>query len=146
MSTIKAQGQALKTALEAITTLKAVYSPDIRKGKYSVFPCAVINVGKRTYPEDGKMGVDWFPSNYVTFKVAVLLANTDIPTKFNEIIDFYESEGDESVRAAVMTDPTLGGTCARAWVVSSSGDSWVSVGGILYLAAEFEIEVWQHTR
>lgn len=134
--TIKAQGSGLKTALATITTLKAVYAPHERKGSYSEFPCAVINVGPVDYPENV-----YNNRAHTIFKVAILLASLDLPTKFNDIIDYYENTGTESVRAAIVADVTLSGACDRAWVRSASGDSWITVGGVLYLGVEFEVEV-----
>jgi hypothetical protein len=92
------------------------------------------------YPEtidfdlNGSRGADTF-----TFIVFVLVGRADDRTAQNRLDGFVS--GENSVKAAIEADRTLGGAADTCRVTSMRNYQQVSVGETVYLGVEFEVEV-----
>jgi hypothetical protein len=51
------------------------------------------------------------------------------------------TSGDESISAAIQTDPTLGGVVDYSRVVSAEGERVTTYAGINYLSVDFNLEI-----
>ena len=133
-------GSGIKTNLANVTGLKRVYAPNELPEVVNEFPAAVVqHVGTDYYQT---MGRDSSHSKHA-FKVKVFLTNQDQPTAFNKLLDFLALTGDDAIVQKIMADSTLHGSASDVSVVSNSGQSIITWGGIQYLGTEFDLEVWE---
>ncbi|AII58740.1 hypothetical protein ASJ33_05635 [Dehalococcoides mccartyi] len=132
-------GNGLKTRLQTITALKAVFSCSEIPQSVNSFPTALIFHTGTEY--DQTMGVTNMQLHH--FKVKICTQTADQSSGLNALLDFAENTGDNSVKATVDGDVTLSGKCDTARVIRNSGQGTFSMGGHVYLGTEFEIEVWE---
>jgi len=133
-------GSGIKTNLANVTGLKRVYAPNELPEVVNEFPAAVIvHVGTDYYQT---MGRDSSHDRH-DFKIKVFLTNQDQPTAFNRLLDFLAKTGNDSIVQKIMADSTLNGSASDVSVVSNSGQSIITWGGIQYLGTEFDLEVWE---
>jgi len=135
--TIKTIGQGIKTRLETISDLRAVYAPNELKDSYNAFPCAIIWPTRPIYHATFDNYVD------LTFRVTILFSKEDAPTAFNKLINYQEESGDQSVLAAIEADRTLDGTASDCMVSRNEGATATTIAGHIYLSTEFEVLVWK---
>ena len=100
-----------------------------------VVPAAVVRRRSTTFDVsfDGLVDTGWGVTVFVSF------ANTDVAT---EELDAYLSQaGGSSIKAAIDSDPTLGGVVDYARVATAEGDRVLNYAGTDYLSVEFVIEI-----
>jgi len=137
---VEAIGTGIKTNLANVTGLVRVYAPNEMPESVNEFPAAVIQHTGTDYYQT--MGRDSSHDRH-TFKVKVFLTNQDQPSAFNRLLDFLAKTGNDSIVQKIMADPTLNGSASDVTVVSNSGQSIITWGGIQYLGTEFDLEVWE---
>jgi len=131
MATNQQIREGIATQLETIPDLQVYATPP---GSI-VVPAAVVRRRNTTYDVslDGVVDTTW------TVTVFVQFANNDSAA---EHLDTYvTSTGDHSVKAAVETDPTLGGVVDFAAVTSAEGEKVTNYAGIDYLSVDFTIQI-----
>ena len=73
-------------------------------------------------------------------RVIILTSNQDTPTALTLLVDFLETSGTKSVRAAIEGDKTMGGKCGDSRLVRSLGFGSTQLGRVTYLSTEFEVK------
>lgn len=71
----------------------------------------------------------------------LVVCNVDDLTAVTAINSYLSATGDNSIKAAVEADTTLGGAADTIRVVDATPETIV-IGGVEYLAAMFTIDVW----
>jgi hypothetical protein len=128
-------GTGLKTRLDTITGLR-VFAPNELPGTANELPSAFIIPAGVEYHND-------FSANYsVTFRVVVAVTQQDEATAHDALLDYMEPTGTYSVLAAIEADKTLSSTADTVRTVRNLGIRTWSMGGIDYLATEFEVVVY----
>lgn len=133
MASIKSLRDGLKTRLAAVTGIYAhdtipddVYPPAAIVG----FPTAVrYDFAMRT------------PVSRYTFPVRVIAGRVAEGEGQDKIDDLCSPDGALSIRAAIDSDPTLGGAAHSSRVVEARDFGVYEVAGIAYIGGEFEVEV-----
>lgn len=100
-----------------------------------IVPAGVVRRRNTNYDVtvDGAVDTTWVATVFVQF------ANNDSAA---EQLDEYVSEsGDQSIKAAIEADPTLGGVVDFADVASAEGEKVTNYAGIDYLTVDFIIEI-----
>lgn len=82
---------------------------------------------------DGLVDTGWGVTVFVSF------ANTDVGTE--QLDEYLSPTGVNSIKAAIDSDPTLGGVVDYARVVSAEGERVTNYAGTDYLSVEFVIEI-----
>jgi hypothetical protein len=132
---IETIGTGLKTRLDTITGLR-VFAPNELPGSANELPAAFIIPGGVDYNSD-------FSANYaLTFRVVIAVTRQDEATAHDAILTYMEPSGTNSVLAAIEADRTLNGTCDTARVLRNLGIRTWTMGGVDYLATEFEVLVY----
>ena len=72
----------------------------------------------------------------------ILMSATDARTGQAALLGYLSRSGATSVRAAVYTDPTLGGTVNDCKVTGARGYGDVEWAGVVYYGAELVVEVY----
>lgn len=132
MTTIEGIRAGLATNLEAISGLRtATEIPDNPNP-----PQAIIMLERREYDSAFAQGT----SEY-TFRITVLATRAS-ERRAQAKLDTYTSNGPQSVKSAIESDRTLGGEVFDARVTEMSNYGTVSLGEVLYLAADFAVTVY----
>jgi hypothetical protein len=137
---IKAIGSGIKTNLGSVTGLKHIYAPNELPESVNEFPAAVIQHVGTAYGIS--MGGDSAHDRH-DFTIKVLLTNQDQPTAFNALLDYLARTGDNSIVQKLRADKTLAGSASGFTVISNSGQSLITWGGVQYLGTEFSLEVYE---
>jgi hypothetical protein len=128
-------GGGIKTRLETITGLR-VYAPNGLPSSLNDLPAALIMLGPTDYNEafDGDSAFN--------FRIVIVLAKQDQPSTLDKLLDYIETSGTYSVKAAIEADRTLNGKADTCQLIRNTGLVPVEWGGITYLGTEFELKVW----
>lgn len=97
-------------------------------------PIAVVMPDRVQYDLNGSRGADRY-----FFTVTVLVGRADDRTAQNKLDGFIV--GSSSVKSAIESDRTLGGKADTCRVTDMSNYGSISVGDVLYLSAQFTVEV-----
>jgi hypothetical protein len=97
-------------------------------------PVAMVYPDTIEYDLNANRGADTF-----TFIVYVLVGRADDRTAQNRLDGYVV--GPDSVKAAIESDRTLGGAADTCRVASMRNYQQITVGDIVYLGVEFEVEV-----
>jgi hypothetical protein len=130
LSTIRA---AMGTAIATVPNLRvrelipALVTP----------PMAVVQPQQIEYDLNAARGV-----NRYTFTVTVFVVKADDRAAQLRIDPYVSTSGAQSVKAAIEKDRTLGGVIDTCRVVSVSNYSSSDANDVLYLAVDFEVEVY----
>jgi hypothetical protein len=100
-------------------------------------PMAVIQPQQIEYDLNAQRGV-----NRYTFTVTVFVVKADDRSAQLRVDPFVSTSGPSSVKAAIEKDRTLGGVIDTCRVVSVSNYSSQDANDVLYLAVDFEVEVY----
>ena len=121
---------ALATALGSVQGLRSSSTvPDNPRP-----PIAVVVPNRIDYDLNANRGADRFH-----FSVTVIVGRADDRTAQNRLDGFIV--GPNSVKKAIEADRTLGGKVDTCRVTEMRNYSSISVGEVVYLAAEFAVEV-----
>jgi len=124
---------AMGTALAAVPNLRvrplipAMVTP----------PMAVVQPQQIEYDLNARRGVNRF-----TFTVTVFVVKADDRSAQLRVDPFVSPTGATSVKAALEADRTLNGVVDTLRVVSVSNYSSTDANDVLYLAVDFEVEVY----
>jgi hypothetical protein len=69
-------------------------------------------------------------------------ATSDTPSGQASLDSYLAPSGPRSIKAAIETDLTLGGTCKTLHVERVHGYAIYAVGGTDYYGAQYEVRVW----
>lgn len=97
-------------------------------------PIAVVMPERVAYDLNARRGADTF-----FFTVLLIVGRADDRTAQNSIDGFIV--GDNSIKAAIEADRTLGGKADTCRVVEMTNYSSLSIGEVMYLSAQFTVEV-----
>jgi len=97
-------------------------------------PVAMVLPDRIEYDLDGSRGADQF-----FFTVSLLVGRADDRAAQRNIDDYVV--GTNSVKKAIEDDRTLGGAADTCRVTEMRNYGQVSVGDVVYLGVEFEVEV-----
>lgn len=97
-------------------------------------PVAMVLPERIAYDLDGSRGADQF-----FFTVSLLVGRADDRAAQRNIDDYVV--GTNSVKKAIEADRTLGGAADTCRVTEMRNYGQVSVGDVVYLGVEFEVEV-----
>jgi len=97
-------------------------------------PVAMVLPDRIDYDLDGSRGADQF-----FFTVSLLVGRADDRAAQRNIDDYVV--GTNSVKKAIEDDRTLGGAADTCRVTEMRNYGQVSVGDVVYLGVEFEVEV-----
>lgn len=89
-----------------------------------------------TYDEVMARGADTY-----TFSVRVLVARASERRAQLSLGSYLSGAGDLSIKAAIESDPTLGGSAQTCRVTSANGVGVYPYGDLEYLGADFALEV-----
>ena len=131
---IEAIGDGIKVRLNTIAGLR-VYAPKELEDTLEL-PCALILPGESIYATAYDRSAD------LMFRIVICVAKQDTPSAFNDILDYIEAVGAESVFAAIDADLTLNGSCDTCKLQRNLGVGSTVWSGIGYLSTEFELAVW----
>jgi len=131
---IEAIGDGIKVRLNTIAGLR-VYAPKELPDTLEL-PCALILPGVSEY------AIAYDRDYGLTFRIVICIAKQDTPSAFNDILDYIEAVGAESVFAAIDADRTLNTSCDTCKLLRNLGVGSTAWGGIGYLSTEFELAVW----
>lgn len=125
----EAMGTALSTVpnLRVRPMLPALLTP----------PMAVVFPQQIEYDLNAARGV-----NRYTFTVSVFVVKADDRSAQLRVDPFVSPTGSGSVKAALETDRTLGGLVDTLRVTNVSNYSSTDANDVLYLAVDFEVEVY----
>jgi hypothetical protein len=121
---------ALAAALEPIEGLRVYNHPADQVAP----PAAIVGLPETPF------GIDMGGTNSWEVPVWVVVGRVSDRVSRTLLANYVTPEGDTSVKAAIESDPTLGGACDSVAVTGASF-STISVAGTEYLAAEFTAEV-----
>ena len=130
LSTIRA---AMGTALSEVQNLR------VREliPALVVPPMAVVQPQDIEYDLNANRGV-----NRYTFTVTVFVVKADDRSAQLRVDPFVSTSGPQSVKAALEADRTLGGEVDTLRVTNVSNYSSQDANDVLYLAVDFEVEVY----
>lgn len=130
LSTIRA---AMGTALSEVENLR------VREliPALVVPPMAVVQPQQIEYDLNANRGV-----NRYTFTVTVFVVKADDRSAQLRVDPFVSTSGPQSVKAALEADRTLGGEVDTLRVTNVSNYSSQDANDVLYLAVDFEVEVY----
>ena len=128
--TIAQLRSGLKTNLQTISNLR-VYDtlPDVVNP-----PAALISLEKIAYNQQNRNSMGLY-----TFKVTIVLGRVAERYAQQSLDTLVEPTG---VKAALESDPSLGGSAFEVFVPELSAYGAVSINGIDYLSAEFSASVY----
>ena len=135
---VEVVGNGIKTNLGNVSGLKRIYAPNETPGAVYEFPCAIIQHGGTDYTET--MGGS---HDRHTFRILVLVTDQDTPSAFNRLLDFLARTGSDSIVEKLRDDATFNSSASDMILVSNSGQSVITWGGIQYLGTSFELEVYE---
>lgn len=100
-------------------------------------PCAIVGPPSSvTYDETMARGADSY-----TFTVRVLVARASERAAQRALFGYTSGTGTQSIKAAIESDKTLGGSADTVRVTSAGNLGIYSYGDADYLGAEFTVEV-----
>lgn len=121
---------ALATAMGSVPNLRTSATvPDNPRP-----PIAVVMPERIAYDLNARRGADTF-----FFSILLIVGRADDRAAQNSIDAFLV--GDNSVKAAIESDRTLGGKANTCRVTEMTNYSSLSIGEVLYLSAQFTVEV-----
>jgi hypothetical protein len=130
MASVVTLRAALATALGTVSGLRSSATvPDNPRP-----PIAVVVPERIEYDLNARRGADRY-----FFTVTVIVGRADDRTAQNRLDGFIV--GAQSVKKAIETDRTLGGAADTCRVVEMRNYSSMPVGEVVYLAAQFVVEV-----
>lgn len=130
MASVASIRTALATAMSSISGLRTSATvPDAPRP-----PQAIVMPDRIDYDLDMVRGADRF-----YFTIILLVARADDRAAQNNL-DGYIT-GASSIKTAIESDRTLGGVVDTVRVTQMRNYAAVSVGEVLYLGAEFDVEV-----
>jgi len=132
-ATVKTAATALQTALATVSGLRvASYLPDTITP-----PQAVVTIGSvQFHGSFGPAGDAPF-----AFVVTVFVGRMSDRSGQDALYAYMAPTGSTSIKAAVESDPTLGGVVSYATVVSAQNIQAVEVDAAVYLAVDFTVAV-----
>jgi len=123
----------LASTLGSIKGLRtAAYIPEDPKP-----PIAVVMAPNISYDLSFARGMDSY-----SFTVMVIVGRVSDRTAQATLDAFCNPVGAFSVKAAIHSDPTLGGACQNARVTEMTNYGSISIGDVEYLSAEFTVQVY----
>ena len=129
-------GNGIKTRLQTISALKAVYAPNELRDTYNSFPCAIIMPGETNYDQT-------FAGMYTSrWRIIVLISKQDTPSALNKLMNYMEPTGTNSIKAALYGDSTLNSSADDCELDRNLGYGVMVFGGITYLSTEFDLVVY----
>lgn len=132
-ATVSQVSEALRTALVAVPGLRVVeYIPDSLNP-----PMATVGVDTVNYHGAFRGGNPQY-----LFTVGLVVARSSDRMAQKRLDDYLSYEGNQSVRAAVEKDPTLGGCVQTCQVVTGGNITNINVNDVVYLSVEFAVEVY----
>ena len=99
-------------------------------------PVAVISLNNITYDLDFKRGMSVY--NFTVMIIVSRVAERDAQQK----LDVYAGNGSSSIKTAVQSDRTLGGSAFDCRLSEMSTVGSVTIGEATYLAADFAVQVY----
>lgn len=133
-ATINATKQAIVDALVGNAGLRAYTNPPETISS----PMAVVMFDGADYHQGGNAG-----GTVYTFRVQLLVGRMALRASMDRLGDYASYSGDESVRAAIEQDETLGSVVSQVWVRTAENIGLVSAGeNEQYLAVDFIVEVY----
>ncbi len=129
-------GSGIKTRLATISALKRVYAPNELEDSYNSFPVAIIMPGETNFDTtfDGGYNSRW--------RIIVMISKQDTPSALNELMNYMEPTGTNSIKAALYGDRTLNSTADDCELDRNLGYGVMVFGGITYLSTEFDLIVY----
>lgn len=124
--------EGLKANLQAI---KGMRVHDIIPNT-PVAPCAIVGQLDFTFDLNNGRGLD-----QANLDVIVLVQRFSDRTGQNELDKYLAGDGDYSIKAAIESDRSLGGTCDTLRVTSAEAGSYTS-GDIEFLSYRYRLTVW----
>ena len=100
-------------------------------------PMAVVSPSQVNYDLNAQSGL----TNY-SFTVSLLVVRADARSAQLEVDKYIAPTGEYSVKAAIEGDRTLGGIVNTCRVTAVNNYTSQDVNDTLYLALDFEVEVW----
>lgn len=100
-------------------------------------PIAVVLAPTISYDTAFGRGMDTY-----TFPVMLIVGRVSERTAQNQLDSFCSPTGAFSVKAAIHSNPTLGGACQSARVTEMTNYGSVTIGDVEYLSAEFTVQVY----
>ena len=100
-------------------------------------PMAVVQPQQIEYDLNGTRGV-----NRYTFTVTVFVVKADDRAAQIRVDPFVSPSGQQSIKGALEADRTLAGTVDTLRVTNVSNYSSTDANDVLYLAVDFEVEVY----
>lgn len=100
-------------------------------------PIAVVIPGSVTFDRSFKRGLDEYE-----LTVLVIACRADARTAQNTLDAYCEPTGSTSVKTAIESDRTLGGTIQDLRVTSMRNYGPAEIGGTVYMTAEFVVQVF----
>ena len=133
---VESIGNGIKTRLQTISALKAVYAPNELRDTYNSFPCAIIMPGETNFDQsfDGAYTSRW--------RIIVLISKQDTPSALNKLMNYMEPTGTNSIKAALYGDRTLNNSADDCELDRNLGYGTMIFGGITYLSTEFDLVVY----
>jgi hypothetical protein len=140
---LQAIGDALAVALDAVEGLERVY---VWRPDHVAPPCIVIETPEE-WLYDRTFGAPTLTRWGMV--VTVIVARADAVMGGEQLAAFIDADGGRSVRAALETDPTLGGACDTV-VVNPEGraanqSGTATIAGIDYLVVRIRFDVWERS-
>lgn len=99
-------------------------------------PCAIVIPTGITYDEAFTDGLTSYE-----YLILVVVGRSDERTAQDRLDGYCDPTGSGSVRAAIKSDPTLGGAVFSARVTDMRNYRQLEVDSVTYLSAEFTVEV-----
>ncbi len=129
-------GSGIKTRLKTISALKRVYAPNELEDSYNSFPVAIIMPGETNYDQTfgGAYNSRW--------RIIVMISKQDTPSALNELMNYMEPTGTNSIKAALYADRTLNSSADDCELDRNLGYGVMVFGGITYLSTEFDLIVY----
>jgi len=130
MASVSQLRTALATAMSAVPNLRTSATvPDNPRP-----PIAVVMPERIAYDLNARRGADTF-----FFTILLIVGRADDRAAQNNIDGFLV--GENSIKGAIESDRTLGGAANTCRVTEMSNYSSLPIGEVLYLSAQFTVEV-----
>ena len=136
---IEAIGTAIATAISGISSIEGAYGPAALRQIIPTTPWGLVLQGPVEYHATFDNSTETYGAYSVGFRVIILLGKEDQPTVLNNLIDYIETSGNDSVIAAIEADHTLGGACDFCVVTGASDPGFTEWGGAKYYSVEFDL-------
>ncbi len=125
--------RGLGERLETIPGLRVI---DYAPGTFTP-PAAIVDPSDDFVVFDSTFG----DSDVLHFDIHVLVTAAQDRSGQSNLDGYLQGAGNQSVRAAVSAEPTLGGRISYARVVGAAGYGLRDVGGVEYAGVTFAVEV-----